>query len=66
MPDAAAGAPGGRVRGRRRSFAALTLGAIGVVFTFLTWFILIGGVIVLGAAVGAVWQQRTTRRTRTG
>ncbi len=33
-------------------------GTIGVVFTLLTWFILIGGVIVLGAAFGAVWQQR--------
>jgi len=37
-----------------------TYGAIGVVFTFLTWFILIGSVVVLGAAAGAVWQQRTT------
>jgi membrane protein len=36
-----------------------TYGAIGVVFTFLTWFILIGSVVVLGAAAGAVWQQRT-------
>ena len=36
-----------------------TYGAIGVVFTFLTGFILIGGVIVLGAAGGAVWHQRT-------
>ncbi|HET6870784.1 MAG TPA: YhjD/YihY/BrkB family envelope integrity protein [Solirubrobacteraceae bacterium] len=40
-----------------------TYGTIGVVFTFLSWFILIGSVIVLGAAFGAVWQQRTTRRT---
>jgi membrane protein len=39
-----------------------TYGTIGVVFTFLTWFILIGSVIVLGAACGAVWQQRTTQR----
>jgi membrane protein len=36
-------------------------GAIGAIFTFLTWFILIGGVIVFGAAVGAVWQQRSRR-----
>jgi membrane protein len=35
-----------------------TYGTIGVVFRFLTWFILIGIVIVLGAAGGAVWQQR--------
>jgi membrane protein len=33
-------------------------GTIGVVFTLLTWFMLIGAVIMLGAAVGAVWQQR--------
>ena len=36
-----------------------TFGTVGVIFTFLTWFILIGSVIVLGAACGAVWQQRT-------
>jgi membrane protein len=35
-----------------------TYGTIGVVFTFLTWFILIGSVIVLGAAGGAVWERR--------
>jgi membrane protein len=34
-------------------------GTIGVVFTLLTWFILIGGVIVFGATFGAVWQRRT-------
>ena len=38
-----------------------TYGTFGVVFTFLTWFIMIGFVIVLGAAGGAVWQQRTRR-----
>lgn len=38
-----------------------TYGTIGVVFTFLTWFIMIGFVIVLGAAGGAAWQQRTSR-----
>jgi membrane protein len=38
-----------------------TYGKIGIVFTFLTWFIIIGFVIVLGAAGGAVWQQRTSR-----
>jgi membrane protein len=36
-------------------------GKIGVVFTFLTWFILIGGVIVVGGAVGAVWEARGGR-----
>jgi membrane protein len=35
-----------------------TYGSIGAVFTFLTWFILIGSVIVLGAACGAVWERR--------
>jgi membrane protein len=35
-----------------------TYGTIGVVFTFLTWFILIGSVVVLGAAFEAVWRQR--------
>jgi membrane protein len=38
-----------------------TYGTIGVVFTFLTWFILIGCVIVLGAACGAVWEARGGR-----
>ena len=38
-----------------------TYGTIGVVFTFLTWFILIGSVIVLGAAGGGVWQQRASQ-----
>jgi membrane protein len=33
-------------------------GTIGVVFTLLTWFILIATVVVLGAALGAVWQNR--------
>jgi membrane protein len=37
-------------------------GTIGVVFTLLTWFIAIGGVIVLGAAAGATWDQRKGRR----
>jgi membrane protein len=36
-----------------------TYGTIGVVFSFLTWFILIGGVIVLGAVLGVVLQRRT-------
>jgi membrane protein len=37
-------------------------GTIGVVFILLTWFIAIGAVIVLGAACGAVWQERAVRR----
>jgi membrane protein len=38
-----------------------TYGPIGVAFTLLTWFIFVGFVVVLGAAFGAVWQQRTGR-----
>jgi membrane protein len=34
-------------------------GPIGVIFSLLTWFILIGVVIVLGAVFGAFWQTRT-------
>jgi membrane protein len=33
-------------------------GTIGVVFSLLTWFIAIGAVLVLGAAAGAVWEER--------
>jgi uncharacterized BrkB/YihY/UPF0761 family membrane protein len=33
-----------------------TYGTIGVVFSLLTWFFLIGGIIVLGAVLGAAWQ----------
>ena len=36
-------------------------GTIGVVFSFLTWFIAIGTVIVIGAAAGATWDQRKER-----
>lgn len=36
-------------------------GAIGVVFSLMTWFIGIGAVILLGAAAGATWDQRTHR-----
>jgi membrane protein len=39
-----------------------TYGTIGVVFTLLTWFILIGSVIVLGTAGGVVWQHRSDAR----
>ncbi len=28
----------------------------GVVFSLLTWFFLIGAIVVLGALLGAVWQ----------
>lgn len=39
-------------------------GTIGVVFSFLTWFIAVGAVMVLGAAAGATWDQRKERRPR--
>jgi len=39
-------------------------GTIGVVFSLLTWFIAIGAVLVLGAAGGAVWQERHDRPAR--
>src|SRR5205085_6893184 len=39
-------------------------GTIGVVFTLLTWFILIATVVVLGAALGAVWQDRRGQGSR--
>jgi membrane protein len=37
-----------------------TFGLIGVVFSFLSWFILIASVIVLGATLGAVWLNHHT------
>jgi membrane protein len=37
-------------------------GTIGVVFSLLTWFILIGTAIVLGAVGGMFWQTRAERR----
>jgi membrane protein len=36
-------------------------GTLGVVFILMTWFIAIGAIIVLGAACGAVWQERKAR-----
>ena len=35
-----------------------TYGAIGAIFTIMTWLIAIGAVIILGAAAGAVWEDR--------
>ncbi len=37
-------------------------GTIGVVFTLVTWFIAIGAVIALGAAMGVTWERRRSRR----
>ena len=39
-----------------------SFGTIGAVLVFLTWFVLIAGVIVLGAALGAVWLNRRDLR----
>lgn len=36
-------------------------GAIGVVFTLVTWFIAMGAVITLGAVVGSIWLTRRAR-----
>ena len=36
-------------------------GTIGVVFSFVIWFVAIGAVIVLGAVAGATWGQRKDR-----
>jgi membrane protein len=41
-------------------------GAIGVVFTLVTWFIAMGAVITLGAVVGNTYQSRKTRSTNRG
>ena len=38
-----------------------TYGTIGVVFTLITWFFLIGAIIVLGAVFGAAWQAHAER-----
>ena len=38
-------------------------GAIGVVFAVMTVLIAIGVVVLLGAVVGAVWQERRAGRT---
>lgn len=35
-----------------------TFGAIGAVFSLLTWLIAVSAVVILGAAAGAVWQER--------
>jgi len=41
-----------------------TYGTIGVVFSFLTWFFLIGAIVVLGAVTGAVWQAHSEQPAR--
>ena len=39
-----------------------TYGTIGVVFTLLTWLFLVGGVVILGALCGVVWEARAASR----
>jgi membrane protein len=39
-------------------------GTIGVVFSLVTWFIAVGAVLMLGAVVGAVWQNRRSGTTK--
>ena len=46
------------IRSEQRLF-----GEVGVIFILLIWFIAVGAVIVLGAACGAVWQDRKDRTT---
>jgi membrane protein len=43
-----------------------TYGTIGVVFSLLTWFFLIGAIIVLGAVLGAAWQAHAEHHRRAG
>jgi membrane protein len=38
-------------------------GTVGVVFDLVTWFIAVGAVLMLGAVVGAVWEDRKSRST---
>ena len=35
-----------------------TYGAVGAIFSIMTWFIAIGAVVILGAVAGAVWEER--------
>jgi membrane protein len=35
-----------------------TYGAVGAMFSIMTWFIAIGAVVILGAVAGAVWEER--------
>jgi membrane protein len=39
-------------------------GVVGVVFDLVTWFIAVGAVLVLGAVVGAVWENRRSGSPR--
>lgn len=39
-------------------------GTIGVVFSLVTWFIAVGAVLMLGALVGVVWQNRSSGTTK--
>jgi membrane protein len=39
-----------------------TYGAIGAVFSLMTWLTAVGAVIILGAVAGGVWHERSPRR----
>jgi uncharacterized BrkB/YihY/UPF0761 family membrane protein len=41
-------------------------GPIGIIFALLSYLIAIGVVVILGAVVGLVWQERRSARTGTG
>ena len=41
-------------------------GSIGIVFDLVTWFIAVGAVLMLGAVVGAVWDDRRSRSRPSG
>ena len=41
-----------------------TYGAIGAVFSIMTWFVAIGAVLILGAVAGAVWHDRKAGQPR--
>jgi membrane protein len=40
---------------------SMTYGAIGAVFSIMTWLIATGAMVILGAVAGAVWQDRSAR-----
>jgi uncharacterized BrkB/YihY/UPF0761 family membrane protein len=41
-------------------------GSIGVIFDLVTWFIAVGAVLMLGAVVGAVWDNKRSRPRANG
>ena len=55
-----------------RVFSAMVIsnekkyGPIGIIFALLSYLIAIGVVVILGAVVGLVWQERRSGKTRAG